>query len=99
MFVYFILKFKLINKIQHNGKDKIKSEFHKLIDSIEDEKLLENFYDVISAYGNQNKDTDIIDELTEKQKARLMNSIEQVSESDTINNEIMNEQIRKWLTE
>ena len=71
-------------------KDKIKSEFHKLIDSIEDEKLLENFYDVISAYGNQNKDTDIIDELTEKQKARLMNSIEQVSESDTINNEIMN---------
>ncbi|MBK9404095.1 MAG: hypothetical protein IPN57_06140 [Ignavibacteria bacterium] len=59
-------------------KDKIKSEFHKLIDSIEDEKLLENFYDVISAYGNQNKDTDIIDELTEKQKARLMNSIEQV---------------------
>ncbi|MBK6537607.1 MAG: hypothetical protein IPG09_07460 [Ignavibacteria bacterium] len=80
-------------------KDKIKSEFHKLIDSIEDEKLLENFYDVISAYGNQNKDTDIIDELTEKQKARLMNSIEQVSESDTINNEIMNEQIRKWLTE
>ena len=80
-------------------KDKIKSEFHKLIDSIEDEKLLENFYDVISAYGNQNKDTDIIDELTEKQKARLMNSVEQVSESDTINNEIMNEQIRKWLTE
>ena len=80
-------------------KDKIKSEFHKLIDSIEDEKLLENFYDVISAYGNQNKDTDIIDELTEKQKARLMNSIEQVSESDTINNEIMNEQIRKWLAE
>ncbi len=80
-------------------KDKIKSEFHKLIDSIEDDKLLENFYNVISAYGNQNKDTDIIDELTEKQKARLMKSVEQVSESDTINNEIMNEQIRKWLTE
>ena len=80
-------------------KDKIKSEFHKLIDSIEDEKLLEKFYKVISAYGNQNKDTDIIDELTEKQKTRLMNSVEQVSESDTINNEKMNEQIRKWLTE
>ncbi|MBS1551777.1 MAG: hypothetical protein JST15_06890 [Bacteroidetes bacterium] len=79
-------------------KDKIKSEFHKLIDSIDDEKLLSNFYDVISAYGNQNNDMDIIDELTEKQKARLMNSVEQVRENDTINNEQMNEQIRKWLT-
>lgn len=79
-------------------KDKIKSEFHKLIDSIDDEKLLSNFYDVISAYGNQNNDMDIIDELTEKQKARLMNSVEQVRENDTINNEQMNEQLRKWLT-
>ncbi len=79
-------------------KEKLKSEFHKLIDNIEDERLLENFYDVISEYSKRNKSIDIIDELTEKQRARLMNSIGQVGETDTINNDKMKSEIRKWLT-
>jgi len=79
-------------------KDKLKSEFHKLIDNIDDERLLENFYYAISDYSKQNKSIDIIDELTEKQRARLMSSIEQVSESNTICNDKMKEEIKGWLS-
>jgi len=56
-------------------KEKLKSEFHKLIDNI-----------------------DIIDELTEIQKNRLMDSIKQVSDGNVINNSEMKTEIKKWLT-
>jgi|GEM_PF-5856926 len=55
-------------------KEKLKSEFHKLIDNI-----------------------DIIDELTEIQKNRLMDSIKQVSDGNVINNSEMKTEIKKWL--
>jgi hypothetical protein len=79
-------------------KEKLKSEFHKLIDNIEDKKLLENFYEAISEYSKKNNSVDIIHELTEKQRARLINSIGQVSEEDTISNDQMKSEIKKWLT-
>ena len=79
-------------------KEKLRSEFHKLIDKIDDEGLLENFYEAISNYSKQDRSVDIIDELSDKQKERLNQSIEQVSDRDTTDNDTMKEEIKKWLT-
>jgi Mg/Co/Ni transporter MgtE len=74
----------------------LKSEFHKLIDNFEDEKILNNFYEAILEYSKKDKRVDIIDELSEKQKERLMDSIEQVKEGKTMSNDQAKNEIRKW---
>lgn len=76
----------------------IKSEFHKLIDSFEDEKILNNFYEAIREYSKKDKRIDIIDELSEKQKQRLIDSIEQVKEGKTFSNDQVKDEVQKWLT-
>lgn len=80
------------------SKEEIKFELHKLIDKIDDKTLLETFYTALSDYNPNNRNTDIIDELSQKQKNRLAESIDQVSEDDTINNDKMKDEISKWLT-
>ncbi|MEP7146476.1 MAG: hypothetical protein ABI792_05665 [bacterium] len=80
------------------SKEEIKSELHKLIDKIDDETLLETFYTALSDYDPNNRNTDIIDELSQKQENRLAESIHQVSEDDTINNDKMKDEISKWFT-
>ncbi len=74
----------------------LKTEFHKLIDNFDDEKALNNFYEAILEYSKRDKSIDIIDELSEKQKQRLMNSIEQVREGKTMSHEKVKDEIRKW---
>ena len=51
-------------------KSNIREEFHKLIDEFDDVNLLEEFYDIINNYNTQNKDLDIIDELSDEQRVR-----------------------------
>ena len=51
-------------------KSNIREEFHKLIDEFDDVNLLEEFYDIINNYHPQNKDLDIIDELSDAQRVR-----------------------------
>ena len=48
----------------------LKSEFHKLIDEFKDVNVLEDFYEVIQEYSQHNQ-KDIIDELSDEQRARL----------------------------
>lgn len=77
-------------------KDKLKNDFHKLIDNIDDVKKLEYYFKVLSEFIRVNE-ADIVDELNENQKARLMDSIEQVSDKDIVDNEKMKEEIKSWL--
>lgn len=74
----------------------LKSEFHKLIDNFNDEKVLNNFYEAILEYSKRDNSIDIIDELSEKQKQRLMDSIEQVKDGKTMSNDKVKDEIRKW---
>lgn len=75
----------------------VKSEFHKLIDNFEDDKILNNFYEAILEYSKKDKSIDIIDELSEKQKQRLMDSMEQAKQGKTMSNNKVKYEIQKWL--
>jgi F0F1-type ATP synthase delta subunit len=61
-------------------KSNIREEFHKLIDEFDDVNLLEEFYDIINNYNTQNKDLDIIDELSDAQRERIKESLKQSKE-------------------
>ena len=76
--------------------DQIKSKLHKLIDNFEDEKILNNFYQAIVEFSKGDNSIDIIDELSEKQKQRLMDSIEQDKNGKTMTNEQVKDEIQKW---
>lgn len=77
-------------------KTKLRNEFHKLIDNFEDDEVLENFYQAIN--GFKDKNNDIIDDLTDSQKKRLENSIKQSKKGQTISDNSMRQEIKKWLT-
>ena len=61
-------------------KSNVREEFHKLIDEFDDVNLLEEFYDMINNYHPQNKDLDIIDELSDTQRKRIKESLTQSKE-------------------
>jgi len=61
-------------------KSNIREEFHKLIDEFNDINLLEEFYDIINNYHPQDRDSDIIDELSDAQRERLRDSLKQSKE-------------------
>jgi F0F1-type ATP synthase delta subunit len=61
-------------------KSNIREEFHKLIDEFDDVNLLEEFYDIINNYHPQQKDLDIIDELSDAQIERIKRSLKQSKE-------------------
>lgn len=76
---------------------KLKSDFHKLIDGIHDEDVLQSFFGALNDYVNTKMKTDIMDELTEKQKKRLKQSIVQSKTGKIFTNEQMKLDIRQWL--
>lgn len=77
---------------------KLKSEFHKLIDTIKDETILENFLEAIRDFTRRKQGVDIVDELTGKQKKRLMQSLEQSKTGKNISNGHMKKEIMQWLS-
>jgi len=77
---------------------KLKSDFHKLIDTIDNETILKSFMGAMSDYVSPAKSgIDIIDELTDKQQRRLKQSLEQGKTGKIITNEQMKKEIRQWL--
>jgi hypothetical protein len=75
----------------------LKSEFHKLIDEIKDETILESFFGAIKDLANRKQGIDIIDELSSKQQKRLMQSLAQKETDKTISNDQMKKEILQWL--
>jgi hypothetical protein len=76
----------------------LKSKLHGLIDEINNYAFLENFYRIINFYRGKEGDTDIVDELTERQKVRLKESILQAQSGRTIPHKEVREEINQWLS-
>lgn len=76
----------------------VKKEFHRLIDSIEDDTVLETFLQLLTSYQELKEGKDIIDELNEQQKARLFESLKQIEAGDTIDHETVMKGIRQLIT-
>ena len=77
---------------------KIKTDFHKLIDKIDNADILENFLGALSYYTKKHGAADIVDELTEKQKKRLSASLRQAETGKTITHKQMKREILQWIT-
>lgn len=75
----------------------LKAKFHNLIDLIDDNDLLEDFYRVLNDYHERESISDIIDDLTEIQKIRLNESINQSDKGKTVPHETMKAEIKQWL--
>jgi L-lactate utilization protein LutC len=76
---------------------KIKDDFHHLIDTIEDEKLLKSYYQLIQTMNNELEGT-LWNALSEKQKEELLLSYdESFDENNLISHEQVKLQHEKWL--
>ena len=75
----------------------LKAKFHNLIDLIDDNDVLEDFYRVLNDYQKRDGSSDIIDDLTEAQKVRLNKSINQSDKGKTVPHETMKAEIKQWL--
>lgn len=76
---------------------KIKTDFHKLINKIDNSDILENFFRAMSYYAQKQGTIDILDELTEKQRKRLATSLRQADAGKTITHKQMKREILQWL--
>lgn len=73
-------------------KQQLKNEFHKLIDSIEDEEMLQMLYEDAVEYTV----TDVDDELTEDQMAEIKEGLRQIEKGNFITHDEMLEKIKAW---
>jgi hypothetical protein len=76
---------------------KTKEDFHKLIDSIENEQVLKSYYELISKL-NSNETGKLWESLTQSEKEELLISVEESKDSNNwiTHSEVKNQHI-KWL--
>jgi hypothetical protein len=76
---------------------KIKDDFHHLIDIIEDEQLLKNYYQLIQTM-NKNSDGTLWSALNEEEKKELLIAYdESFDEKNLLSHEQVKLQHEKWL--
>jgi hypothetical protein len=83
-------------------KDKLKKKLHKLIDSIEDEHVLNVLNEDVVPYVIQNKIREaegLEDDLTEEEQKRLDVAIKEADEGKTISYKEFKKRMDQWLTE
>ena len=76
----------------------VKSNFHQLIDRVEDTDLLQHFYEALYLLQQHPVRKEITDELSTAQKSRLEASLAQSANGQTISNEAMKEKLNQWLS-
>ena len=74
----------------------IKEKFHNLIDLIDDDDVLGDFYQALNDYHERDRKKDIIDDLTDAQKARLKESLRQSDSGKTIPHDVLKAEINRW---
>jgi len=78
-------------------KIKIKDDFHHLIDSIEDEQLLQRYYELIQKI-NDNQNGQLWNDLSEEAKEELMLAYEESFDNNNlISHDQVKQQHEKWL--
>jgi predicted transcriptional regulator len=75
-------------------KQSIKNQFHKLIDSIDDESVLQLLYEDAVEYSKVSDVAD--DELTEDQMAEIKEGLRQIENGEFTTHEEMLEKIKAW---
>lgn len=75
----------------------LKQNFHHLIDSIDNESLLINFYDLIKKRASA-KEGHLWNKLTDQEQEELLQSLEESKNPETLtNHEDMRKKHKKWL--
>ncbi len=78
------------------SKQDLKDELHKLIDSTEDENLLNILREDLLAYGKNRKEVDDLLDLSEEDRAELVQLSSEDPEKNTISEETFQKHIAKW---
>ena len=75
----------------------LRKNFHSLIDSIENEKLLISFYDLIKKRSTA-KEGELWEKLTPEEQEELLNILEESQDpAYTITHDEMRKKYKKWL--
>lgn len=75
----------------------LKQNFHQLIDSIDNKKLLHNFYDLLKKRSSA-KEGQLWDKLSAQEQEELLISLEESKNPDNlIDHEEMRKRHKKWL--
>jgi hypothetical protein len=74
----------------------LKTEFHKLIDSIENEARLQDLYDSVAFYLGQ--ESDLLNENSPEMISNLKSSFSQAESGKTISTEQLKQEINQWLS-
>lgn len=89
-------KLQIFKYVKEMNTQNLKDKLHKLVDEINDDATLENFYEAMNYFSLQKSKTDILDELDEEQLQRLMESVAQNKQGKTIKHEEMKKEIEQW---
>lgn len=74
----------------------LKTEFHKLIDNIEDEARLQDLFDSVAFYLGQ--DSNLPNENSPEMISNLRSSISQAQSGKTISTQQLKQEINQWLS-
>jgi hypothetical protein len=74
----------------------LKTEFHKLIDSVENEARLQDLYDSVAFYLGQ--ESDLLNENSPEMISNLKSSLSQAESGKTISTEQLKQEITQWLS-
>ena len=74
----------------------LKSNFHSLIDTINDETILSRFYEIISTLKNSKEGT-LWNRLSKEEKEELLQIEKNIHSSNLISNSEMQNKHSKWL--
>lgn len=75
----------------------LKDKIHYQINELEDETALQMLQEAVVAYSSPSK-KDILDELSDDQKKRLYESIQQANDGKILTNEEVKQKAKEWLS-
>ena len=76
----------------------LKSDFHTLIDEIENENILRQVYDILKSFKKKRESTDFWDLFTPKQKRELELAWEESEkEENLVSHDEVKKEAKKWL--
>ncbi len=81
------------------SKQQLKEELHNLIDSIDDEHVLNVLNEEVVPYIVQNRSTQTEDDLTTAQQQELEEAITEADRGETVSFEEFKASMDKWRTE
>lgn len=76
---------------------KLKTEFLRLVDKVNDESILLSFVEALKDISSHQAKMDIIDNLTVAQKKRLKESLTQNQKGKILSHEQMKREVNKWI--